>query len=167
MGQPSRLFFMQGLFTGQYPCDLCSVWDTCLWSKASAAKAKAVSRRTNVCKVGVAVQQDGTSRDSSLPLSEENEVPVANNSSVVGVEVPSSQALALTGLNLWAQSLEISTAGNSTGSSSQPSCQKAPDNCSGASRRRSRSPLEVSEHLAVVHDDRRHGSRARSRRSHR
>ena len=91
----------------------------------------------------------------------------ANNSSVVGVEVPSSQALALTGPNLGAQSLEISTAGNGTGSSSQPSCQKAPDNCSGASRRRSRSPLEVSEHLAVVHDDRRHGSRARSRRSHR
>ena len=149
------------------PCDVCSVWDTCLWSKASAAKAKAVSKRANLCKVGVAVQQDGSSRDSSLPSSEGNEVPVANNSSVVGVEVPSSRALALTGPNLGAQSLEISTAGNGTGSSSQPSCQKAPDNCSGASRRRSRSPLEVSEHLAVVHDDRRHGSRARSRRSHR
>ena len=119
------------------PCDVCSVWDTCLWSKALAAKAKAVSRRTNICKVGVAVQQDGTSRDSSLPLSEGNEVPVANNSSVVGVEVPSSQALALTGPNLGAQSLEISTAGNGTGSLSQPSCQKAPDKCSGASRRRS------------------------------
>ena len=66
------------------PCDVCSIWDTCLWSKASAAKAKAVSRRTKVCKVGVAVQQDGTSRDSSLPLSEGNEVPVANNSLVVG-----------------------------------------------------------------------------------
>ena len=66
-----------------------------------------------------------------------------------------------------AQSLEISTAGNGTGNSSQPSCQKAPDNCSGASRRRSRSPLEVLEHLTVVHDDRQHGSRARSRLSHR
>ena len=43
-----------------------------------------------------------TSRDSSLPLSEGNEVPVANNHSVVGVEVPSSQALALTGSNLGA-----------------------------------------------------------------
>ena len=122
------------------PSEDCSVWDTCLWSKASAAKVKAVSRRTNVCKVGVAVQQDGTSRDSSLPL---------------------------TGPTLGAQSLEISTSVNGTGNSSQPSCQKAPGNCSGASRRRSRSHLEVSEYLAIVHDDRRYGSRARSRRSHR
>ena len=120
-----------------------------------------------MCKVGVAVQKDGTSRDSSFPLSEGNEVPVANNHSVVGVEVPSFQALALTGSNLWAQSLEISTTGNGTGNSSQPSCQKAPGNCSGASMCRSQSPLEVLENLAIVHDDRRHGSHARSRRSHR
>ena len=150
------------------PCEVCSVWDTCLWSKASATKAKAVSRRANLLKVGVTVQQDGASRDSSLPLSEGNEVPVADDHSVVSVEVPSSQALALTGPILGAQSIETSTTGNGTGNSSQPSCQKAPDNVSGASRpRRSRSPLEVSERLAVVHDDRRHGSRAHSRRSHR
>ena len=42
----------------------------------------------------MAVQQDGTSRDSSLPLSEGNE---NSHSVVVGVEVPSFQALALTG----------------------------------------------------------------------
>ena len=45
------------------------------------------------------MQQVGSSRDSSLPFSEGNEGPVANNHTVVGVEVPSSQALALTGSN--------------------------------------------------------------------
>ena len=60
------------------PCEVCSVWTTFLWSKASAAKAKADSRRSNLCKVGETVQQVGSSRDSSLPFSEGNEGPVAN-----------------------------------------------------------------------------------------
>ena len=147
------------------PCEVCSVWTTFLWSKASAAKAKADSRRSNLCKVGETVQQVGSSRDSSLPFSEGNEGPVANNHTVVGVEVPTSQALALTGSNSGALSSEISTAGNGTGNSSQPSCQKVPDSCSGTSRPRSRSPSAHPD-LAVTHDDRSHGSRARSRRSH-
>ena len=147
------------------PCEVCSVWTTFLWSKASAAKAKADSKRSNLCKVGETVQQVGSSRDSSLPFSEGNEGPVAKNHTVVGVEVPSSQALALTGSNPGALSSEISTAGNSTGNSSQPSCQKVPDSCSGTSRPRSRSPSEHPD-LAISHDDRSHGSRARSRRSH-
>ena len=130
-----------------------------------AAKAKADSRRSNLCKVGETVQQVGSSRDSSLPFSEGNEGPVANNHTVVGVEVPSSQALALTGSNPGALSSEISTAGNGTGNSSQPSCQKVPDSCPGTSRPRSRSPSEHPD-LAATHDDRSHGSRARSRRSH-
>ena len=147
------------------PCEVCSVWTTFLWSKASAAKAKADSRRSNLCMVGETVQQVGSSRDSSLPFSEGNEGPVANNHTVVGVEVPTSQALALTGSNSGALSSEISTAGNGTGNSSQPSCQKVPDSCSGTSRPRSRSPSAHPD-LAVTHDDRSHGSRARSRRSH-
>ena len=69
------------------PCEVCSVWTTFLWSKASAAKGKADS---NLCKVWETVQQVGSSRDSSLPFSEGNEGPVANNHTVVGVEVPSS-----------------------------------------------------------------------------
>ena len=85
------------------------------------------------------VQQVGSSRDSSLPFSEGNEGPVANNHRVVGVEVPSSHALALTGSNSGALSSEISTAGNGTGNSSQPSYLKVPDSCSGTSRPRSRS----------------------------
>ena len=94
------------------PCEVCSVWTTFFWNKASAAKAKADSRRSNLCKVGETVQQVGSSRDSSLPFSEGNEGPFANNHTVVGVEVPSSQALALTGSNSGALSSEISTAGN-------------------------------------------------------
>ena len=111
------------------------------------------------------MQQVGSSRDSSLPFSEGNEGPVANNHTVVGVEVPTSQALALTGSNSGALSSEISTAGNGTGNSSQPSCQKVPDSCSGTSRPRSRSPSAHPD-LAVTHDDWSHGSSARSRRSH-
>ena len=106
------------------------------------------------------MQQVGSSRDSSLPFSEGNEGPVADNHTVIGVEVPSSQALALTGSNSGALSSEISTAGNGTGNSSQPSCQKVPDSCSGTSRPRSRSPSAHPD-LAVTHDDRSHGSRAR------
>ena len=147
------------------PCEVCSVWTTFLWFKASAAKAKADSRRSNLCKVGETVQQVSSSRDSSFPFSEGNKGPVANNHTVVGVEVPSSQALALTGSNLAALSLENSTAGNGTGNSSQWSCQKVPDSCSGTSRPKFRSPSEHPD-LAVTHDDRSNGFLARSRRSH-
>ena len=112
------------------------------------------------------MQHVGSSKDSSLPFSEGNKDHVANNHMVVGVEVPSSQALALTASNLGALSSEISTAGNSTGNSSQQSCQRVPDSCSGTSRPRSLSPLEHPD-LAITHDDDRlHGYRARSRRSH-
>ena len=96
------------------------------------------------------MQQVGSSRDSSLPFSEGNEGPVANNHTVVGVEVPSSHALALTGSNSGALSSEISTAGNGTGNSSQPSYQKVPDSCSGTSRPRSRSRSRLNTIVALL-----------------
>ena len=143
------------------PCEVCSVWTTCLWSKASS-KTQVDKRGANLDAAGETVQQVGVSRDSSLPSTGGSECPVVDNRaeshSVVNVEAPSAQALALTGPNLGAQSLELTT-----GDSSQPPCQRAPD-FSGTSRPRfSKSP----EFQARRHEDRSHGSRARSRRSHR
>ena len=82
----------------------------------------------NLDTVGEIVQQVRTSRDSSLPSTGGNEVPVVDNwaesQSVVKVEAPPAQALAITGPNLGAHSLEFTT--NENGDSIQPSSQELP-----------------------------------------
>ena len=145
------------------PCDVCCDWSTFTWSKSIKAISK-LSRRTNLDKTGEKVQMEGASREFSQPLQEGNETPVVTDQTVGDVEVPSSLALTA-GSNLGAPLPECSTAGNSTGNSSQSTCRRESEGDLGnQGPRPSQSPLR---RQAVRYDDRVHGSHSHSRRSHR
>ena len=124
-------------------------WSTLTWSKSIKAISK-LSRRTNLEKTGEKVQMEGLLLESLLdPCKRVTRLLLSPNKQLVMWKFPPLP--------------ECSTAGNSTGNSSQSLCRRESEGDLGNQRPGPSQP--PSRCQAIQHDDRVHGSNSCSRRS--